>query len=150
MNADKDSGNISKDGLTGLKSKAYFLVSLENSIAKLALPNPSQNTGVVSVYLGNALEDDLQAIATLVDMQADYATHYKSGMQDVIAGVYEGSEAPLSAIEANLQSVLSGKFPKLKFGVAHVPVDKEGNAEQVLDQVARNAYDAMILQKPAV
>jgi hypothetical protein len=145
----EESGNISKDGLTGLKSKAYFLISLENSVAQLALPNPSSNTGVVAVYLGNAPKEDLVTIATMVDHQADYATHYKNRNEDIVAGVYTSSEDPLLAIEANLQKVILEQFPTLRFGIAHISLQKDSESELVLDEVARNAYESMILQRPA-
>jgi len=146
---DKDSGNISKDGITGLKSKSYFIISLENSIAKLALPNPSTNTGVVAVYLGNAPQDDLVTIATMVDSQADYATHYKNADDDIVAGVYESSEVPLSELSKNLQAAISERFPKMRFGVANISFQKDSEAEKALEEVARNSYDSMLLQKPA-
>lgn len=149
MQSEKDSGNISKDGMTGLKSKAYFLVSLENSIAKLALPNPSPNAGIVAVYLGNAPKDDLMIIATLLDRQTDYATHYKDKNADVIAGVYERSKDSLSELSANLYAIISERFPKLGCAIAHASLQKDSNAEIVLDEVAKNAYDSMLLQRPA-
>lgn len=150
MTNDKDSGNISKDGSTGLKSKAYFLISLENSIAKLALPNPSPDAGIVAIYLANAPQDNLVDIAKLVDCRADYATHYKDKNADIVAGIYEGSEAPISAISMDLQTTISELFPKLKFGIAHTSIQKDGEAEKALEKVARNSYDAMTLQRPAV
>lgn len=150
MTNDKDSGNISKDGSTGLKSKAYFLISLENSIAKLALPNPSPDAGIVVIYLANAPKEDLVTIATMVDRQADYATHYKDKDADIVAGIYERSEAPISALSGNLQTIISEQFPKLRFGIAHTSIQKDSEAEKVLEQVARNSYDSMLLQKPAL
>jgi hypothetical protein len=150
VNTDKDSANISKDGLTGLKSKAYFLISLENSVAQLALPNPAPNAGVLAVYLSNAPQEDLVTIATMVDCQADYATHYKNGDEDIVAGVYTSSVPLLPAADEDLRKVILERFPKLRFGIAHISLQKDTDAEQALDEVARNAYDAMILQKPAV
>lgn len=149
MTSDKDSKNISRDDLTGLKSRAYFLLSLENSIAKLSLPNPSKNNGVVAVYLGNAPEEDLVTIATMVDRQTDYATHYKKGPQDVVAGVYEGSEVPLNDLLVNLQAKIAERFPKLMFGVAHSELKSESEAEKLLDMATQAAYDSMLLQRPA-
>jgi hypothetical protein len=149
VNADKDTGNISKDGLTGLKSKAYFLISLGNSIDQLALPNASPNTGLVTIYIGNAVEADLVSIATMVDKQADHATHYKNGKEDVIAGLYGESESQLVKAKESLQLRIAERFPNLRFGVVAKALAKDTDAEQALDEVARNAYDAM-LQKPAV
>ncbi|MEM3153950.1 MAG: hypothetical protein QW165_00060 [Candidatus Woesearchaeota archaeon] len=143
MNRDKDTGNISKDGMTGLNSKAYFLVSLEQSINELSLPNAAQNTGLVAVFLRNVPQETVVSVAELVDKQTDYATHYKLGNDDVIAGVYVSAKTDVSQ---TLHAQLTARFPKARLGIACKTISADNDAEKVLDSVAQDAYDAMLLQ----
>lgn len=142
-----DSRNISKDGLTGLKSKAYFLISLQQIISEFELDQRSPHNSVVAVYIRGAQTASLVDVARAVDADADYATHYRAGSDDVMAGVYTG--VPASEIENKLRAEISAKNPRLSFGIAHKEFSSENDADKVLEEVARNAYDSMILPKPA-
>lgn len=142
---DKDTTDISKDGITGLKSRAYFLLKLEQIIEELKLPNATTEAGVVAIYLDKASEDQLREAAKYMDQEADYATRYKAGECDIVAGAFTDTKAEEKA--QLMQQMLKEKLPSMRFGTSGRKLTADSIPDQELDKTAQSAYDTMILNR---
>jgi len=143
--------NISRDAITGLKSKAYFLISLEQTLRELDLPVPEgaapKDCGIIAVYIPAAVPEALSGVARIVNDEADYATHYKAKDDDMVAGIFSQT-APLGQKTEELRAKIRHAGVQ-RFGVAYLMLKTDTLSEQALDRVAQDAYDDMVTHPPA-
>lgn len=146
MKEGKDSGNISKDGVTGLNSKSYFLVNLEQTIGELQLPDVKGKYGLIAVYMRRAPEHQVKSIAGIIDSDADYATHYRPAHDDdLVVGAFKELDSVEGKVQ-NLKTLIRTTCPTLHCGIAALVISAQDDQNITLARAQKDAYDAMLIE----